>query len=330
MCKYSFLLPAFKAKYLNQMLESLQAQTFKNFKVIISDDCSPEDIQSICSPYLADSRFIYRRTERNLGGRNLVSHWNLLLDLCDTEYFIMASDDDVYDRKFLEEIDRLTIQFPDFDLLRARTRRINDTGEPYEHEQIFEQKENLLQFVYSSFCQDRIHCIGNYVFKTQFLKSGEKFIDFPLAWFSDDATVFSCALNCVANTNDILFSFRNSNDNISNEKKKSKKVSKMKVEATCLFYEWMHSFINNMSFPKTLYNHRLYNDICYRYKYRVQSQINSYYYQLDLNSLKKLIKWMKGNKLLSSQKATRHFISLWIKYKINKMLCVWYDYLRGK
>ena len=44
--KYTFLLPA--------------------YKVIISDDCSPEDLRSICEPYLADPRFTYRRNAENL------------------------------------------------------------------------------------------------------------------------------------------------------------------------------------------------------------------------------------------------------------------------
>ena len=53
--KYTFLLPAFKGRFLDEMLRSIQGQTYRDFKVIISDDCSPEDLRSICEPYLADS-----------------------------------------------------------------------------------------------------------------------------------------------------------------------------------------------------------------------------------------------------------------------------------
>ena len=74
-------------------------QTNRDFKVLISDDCSPQNIHDICKPYLNDSRFSYRRNDNNMGSKSLVSHWNLLVSLCDTEYFIMASDDDVYERK---------------------------------------------------------------------------------------------------------------------------------------------------------------------------------------------------------------------------------------
>ena len=126
MTKYTFLLPAYKGRFLDEMLRSIQGQTHTDFKVIISDDCSPEDLRSICEPYLADSRFTYRRNEENMGGKSLVAHWNLLVSMCDTEFLILASDDDVYEPQFLEEIDRLTLKYPDADLFRARIRIVDE------------------------------------------------------------------------------------------------------------------------------------------------------------------------------------------------------------
>ena len=107
MHKYTFLIPAYKSKFLNETLRSIKNQRFPDFEVIVSDDNSPEDLFSIVIPYLDDSRYHYRRNEINIGGNNLVSHWNLLVDLCETDYCIMAGDDDVYDECFLERIDTL-------------------------------------------------------------------------------------------------------------------------------------------------------------------------------------------------------------------------------
>lgn len=59
-----------------------------------------------------------------MGGKSLVSHWNLLIDMCDTEYLIMVSDDDVYDSRFLEEMDKLVTRYPMVDLFRSRVRGI--------------------------------------------------------------------------------------------------------------------------------------------------------------------------------------------------------------
>ena len=51
-------------------------------------------------------------TSKTLGG-NLVKHWNMLVEMCETEYCIMSSDDDVYSPTFLEEINNLTEKYPD-------------------------------------------------------------------------------------------------------------------------------------------------------------------------------------------------------------------------
>ena len=88
--KYTFLLPAFKTKYLAEMLNSIQQQTYKDFKVLVSDDFSQEDVYGVCKPYLDDSRFSYRRNEKNIGAEKLVNHWNMLVEMCDTEFLIMS------------------------------------------------------------------------------------------------------------------------------------------------------------------------------------------------------------------------------------------------
>ena len=110
--KYTFLLPAYKAKYFEKVLLSIKNQNYKDFNLIVSDDCSPADIKSIYDRIVGDdSRFVYRRNDVNMGGKSLVSHWNLLVDLCNTEFFIMASDDDIYEPIFLDEIDKLSSDF---------------------------------------------------------------------------------------------------------------------------------------------------------------------------------------------------------------------------
>ena len=130
MSKYTFLLPAFKSAFLGEALVSIKKQTYTDFCCIVSDDCSPEDLKSIFEETVGDDRrFRYRRNEENVGGKNLIAHWNLLVNMCQTEFLIMASDDDLYDDNFLEEIDALAINYPHVNLYRARARRIYRDGE---------------------------------------------------------------------------------------------------------------------------------------------------------------------------------------------------------
>ena len=68
--KYSFVLPAYKAKYLKESIDSIINQTYTDFELIIVNDASPEDVDSIVNSY-QDDRIQYYRNEKNIGGVNL-------------------------------------------------------------------------------------------------------------------------------------------------------------------------------------------------------------------------------------------------------------------
>lgn len=74
----SVIMPAFRcAEYLPQAIESVLAQTFSDFELIVVDDGSPDDTGEIVARYRGDRRVIYVRQEnaglpgaRNTGVRN--------------------------------------------------------------------------------------------------------------------------------------------------------------------------------------------------------------------------------------------------------------------
>ena len=95
MVNLSFVLPAFKRRFLKEAVASILSQTYSDFELIVVDDCSPEDLKSICDEF-SDARLKYVRNEVNLGGKNLVNNWNRCLELATGEYCVLASDDDIY------------------------------------------------------------------------------------------------------------------------------------------------------------------------------------------------------------------------------------------
>ena len=243
MIKYTFLLPAFKPDFLEVALRSIKSQTFKDFKVLVSDDCSPHDLKSIYNKVCGDdARFSFRRNEVNMGRKSLVSHWNLLVDMCDTEYFILASDDDVYEPAFLEEVDKLAKKYPEVDLIRARCKILDEKRKTELHDLILPELVDSLEFVYYMYLPNTIKCIANYAFRLDALKAIGGFIDFPLAWFSDRATVMKLSAHGVANTKDVLFSFRMSDVNITFGKNDEKKAY-TKEYATQLYDQWFKDFM---------------------------------------------------------------------------------------
>lgn len=235
--KYTFLVPSYKASFFEEALRSIKKQTFENFKVIVSDDCSPENLKPIYNKVCGeDSRFTYRRNQENMGGKSLVSHWNLLVDMCDTEYLIMASDDDVYKPTFLENIDKLVQKYPNVDILRAKAIRMENGKEVLRDGDIpeYQNQEDFRQYFG---VKRMVLCLANYVFKTDGLKEMGGFPDFPTAAFSDSATAIYLSKNGIATTRDVLFTFRISNENLSCAKNYSKNAEKG-VWANLMFLDW--------------------------------------------------------------------------------------------
>ena len=235
--KYTFLLPAYKASFLSEALNSLKGQTYSHFKAIVSDDCSPENLKLIFDSVVgSDSRFIYRRNENNIGGRSLVAHWNLLVDLCDTEYLVMASDDDVYEKDFLYEIDLLVRKYPKVNVLRAKARRLENDDVVLEDGNISEflSLEAFLPYFGGG---KMVECLANYVFKTSSIKEIGGVPDFPKAGYSDAAVAMALAKNGLVTTKDVLFSFRISSDNLSSVNGYNK-YAMDGIKACVLFTDW--------------------------------------------------------------------------------------------
>lgn len=278
--KYTFLLPAYKAKYLKEALDSLLDQTYKDFKIIVSDDNSPEDIRGIVDSF-DDVRIEYRKNKNNIGGLKLVEHWNLLLSLCDTEYVIVASDDDVYSRFFLEEMDELVKKYQDVNVFRARTQRINNHCDITAQEDVFDEYQGCVVALHSMFCGNYIGCVGNYVFRTDALRQAGGFADLPYAWFSDMQTVISLQGNGQANTKDILFSFRLSDINISNTKH-DREVDSFKLKATIMFDKWLSEYFSRLPCSGSVLETNYVTATISNSKHRIYGQCGDYSWALPV------------------------------------------------
>lgn len=277
--KYTFLLPAYKPDFFREALDSIKCQTYTDFKVIVSDDCSPYDLKSIYDDVCSqDTRFQFRRNLVNMGSKSLVSHWNLLVDMCDTEFLIMASDDDVYEPNFLEEADSLLQKYPKANLLRARSRVIDGDGNIKSEENAMDEWLDNLHFIHRIYLKDWAGGIASFIYRTKRLKEVGNFIDFPSAWFSDDVTNFVMANEGCCLTKNIAFNVRNSDENISGQWG-NPEDSRKKMQATYMNYKWMKSFMQKFDG---------YNDVDFlenvtaEYKYKVYTNVQSYIYSCHI------------------------------------------------
>ena len=128
-----YILTYNRPDYLEQCLVSLKAQTFKNFKTIILDNCSDKNLEFIISKY-PELNIEYIRHEKNLGSTgNLIFAWNHPKN---TEYFVLFHDDDIMHPTFLER--ELEILELNKDVEWVANSSINFIGEPPKFKNIQE------------------------------------------------------------------------------------------------------------------------------------------------------------------------------------------------
>lgn len=291
--KYTFLLPAYKACFFEEALLSIKNQTYRDFKVIVSDDCSPEELKPIYDKVCGDDpRFTFRRNEENMGSKSLVSHWNLLVDMCDTEWLIMAGDDDVYDPTFLDEMNRLSEKYPKVDLLHARARVIDADGEVIKLDSAYDEYVSQIEFLAFLGKIDHIECVGNYVYRTSVLKKQGGFVDLPLAWASDAATNNKMSREGCATSVNFLFHFRMSGVNISSTGNESNQVSKDKIRAVLMFDEDLESLFSSFVLNNKLLRHQ-YDVALTSQKMVVSTTLWAHSSILKFNELTKVIKHLK-------------------------------------
>ncbi|MCI9136003.1 MAG: glycosyltransferase [Lachnospiraceae bacterium] len=64
----SIIMPSYNtAEYIASSIESVQAQTYPNWELIIMDDCSTDHTEEVLQKYLSDKRIHYFRNKRNSG-----------------------------------------------------------------------------------------------------------------------------------------------------------------------------------------------------------------------------------------------------------------------
>ena len=242
MLKYSFVLPAYKARFFREALDSILAQTYKDFELIIVNDASPEDLDSIVKSY-DDPRIRYYVNEHNIGGKDLVAQWNHCLEYAEGDYIILASDDDVYFPQYLEKMDALVQKYPEVNVFRPRVQRINEKGEIFEIESILPEYSSLLEFAYARHCNYIKSGIPFYIMKKSTLLAMGGYVNYPLAWYADDDIVARMSKDGIVSSSEILFSFRHSGENITTKENDSETLMR-KLKATQMHYDWYEKYID--------------------------------------------------------------------------------------
>jgi glycosyltransferase involved in cell wall biosynthesis len=121
-------LPVYNGQnYLAQTMDSLLAQTFRDFELVITDNASTDRTEVICREYAAaDDRIRYHRNEENIGAS---ANYNLVFELGRGDYFKWAAHDDLLAPTFLERCVEVLDNNPDVVLAYTQAKAIDDKGD---------------------------------------------------------------------------------------------------------------------------------------------------------------------------------------------------------
>lgn len=212
--KFSIAIPAYKASYLKECIDSILCQTYKDFELIIVNDASPENLDSIVTSY-DDSRIRYYVNEKNCGAIDVVDNWNKCLSYAKGDYIICMGDDDRLLPNCLEEYDNLIKKIPNLGVYHAWTEIIDE----YSNVVQMQEARPLYEGVYSMMWgrwKGRLQYIGDFLFDRRLLVSNGGFYKLPLAWASDDITAYTAAKkNGIANMQVPGFQYRVNSQTIS-------------------------------------------------------------------------------------------------------------------
>lgn len=114
------------AKYIEDAIESILAQTYEDFELLISDNASTDKTEEICRKYAARYPQIkYVRNAENLGAAR---NFNRVFGMASGAYFKWAAHDDVIAPSYLAECVEILENDPGVVLCYPHTRIINAEG----------------------------------------------------------------------------------------------------------------------------------------------------------------------------------------------------------
>lgn len=246
----SIAIPAYKCNFLAESIESALNQDYGNIELIIVNDKSPYDIDSVVGHY-NDSRIRYYVNSKNLGKNNPVNNWNRCLELARGEFFVLLCDDDFLCPNFVSELLSLARRYPNCNVFHSRrlvrneaTGIVTESNEWPEWESLDSFYENKLKWI-------RIHTITEFMYRAEYVQR-LKYISFPLAWGSDDISIINFAKEGgIASSKSCLAVFR------VNEVQLSKNDTHMvqKAKARILNFYWVGEYFKGNPYDKEYMKH---------------------------------------------------------------------------
>ncbi|MBR3456107.1 MAG: glycosyltransferase family 2 protein [Bacteroidaceae bacterium] len=240
--RFSILIPAYKQAFLHDCLESVLSQDYEDYEVIVLNDASPENLESVVEQYFDNPKLKYYKNDCNKGAINLVDNWNRCLQLAEGDFVICIGDDDKLLPCCLCEYDKLISQFPGIAVYHGWAEIIDENGQFVDYQMprpLFESAYTMMMQVWRE--GGGRQWIGDFCFNTRILREQGGFYPLPLAWGSDRITaVRAAAIAGIANTQKPVFQYRMTPFRLS-----SSNYAFVKIDARRQATRWYEVFLSH-------------------------------------------------------------------------------------
>lgn len=298
--KLAIVIPAYKASYFRQVLDSISNQTCKNFVLYIGDDCSPYNLDEIVEDYKEYIPIVYKHFDENLGGKNLVDHWNRCIDMVRNEDYIwFFSDDDKMERNCVADFYQALINVGEKDLFHFNVQVIDEKNRVIDPV-AYKKRPFPIYMTQTDYIKGRLNFqlnsfVVEYIFKKERFEEVGRFQKFDLAWGTDDATWMKMAARNGIHTIETSKVFwRLSSENISPNK--SHDILIRKMNSTFKFLTFVKKYFEFKRIDKYCFNywlHSMWNACAFLQKHEILSLNRGFqkafdisiYCQLKLNTL---------------------------------------------
>lgn len=125
----SVVMPAYKAIYLAEALDSVRRQTYRPLELVVCDDCRSDEVRLVIERFALEVDFPvhYHRNEKRLNEmRNLAR----CISLAQGDYIKPLYDDDLMQPECVGSLLALIQGNPDVKLASSRRRRVDPEGQP--------------------------------------------------------------------------------------------------------------------------------------------------------------------------------------------------------
>lgn len=245
--KVTVLLPVYNAeKYIEEAIESVLNQTYRDFRLLLIDDGSTDKSSDLIHNF-TDDRIDYIKNEKNMG---ITKTLNRGLDLINSEYIIrMDSDDICYPNRFFEQV-KFMDQNTEIVVAGTNIKKISDQSKTKVSTVATNPEQVKTELLFNSPLRHPTTILRNKVLKKENFKYSEEYIateDYGL-WIEISKKYK------LTNINKVLLDYRIHEDGITVHAKKNKEK---RDSAHILLYE---KLFNDLHIEYTDEELKLYRD----------------------------------------------------------------------